>query len=587
MIVSVPGGLRGSLSVVTVLRVALAQLNPTVGDLDGNLAKMIEVYDRAEAAGCDLVAFPELATTGYPPEDLVLKPGFVADNLVALSKLAARTGRCAAVVGFVDQGRDLHNAAAVCANGEIVGRYHKRLLPNAAVFDEARYFTPGHLSDPLELYVVGGVKVGVSICEDIWSPFGPVAEQAAAGAELSININASPFHTGKATERERMLATRASDSHTAIVYVNQVGGQDELVFDGASVVFDHEGRLLARAPQFEESLLVVDVPVPPVYRKRLLDPRGRITESLLPTITVSEMPVVHDEPAASSITEPLDADRELYDALVLGTRDYCAKNGFSDVVIGLSGGIDSTIVACIAVDALGAEHVHGVSMPSRYSSDHSKSDAQLLADNLGIDFRTISIEPAFQAYLDMLAPSFEGREPGLTYENIQSRCRGQLLMALSNEFGWMVLTTGNKSEMAVGYFTIYGDSVGGYAVIKDVLKLRVYELCRYVNRVAGREIVPEDVITKPPSAELRPDQRDDQSLPPYEVLDPILQLYVEDDRTAAEIIELGHDEAMVRRITRLVDIAEYKRRQSPPGVRVSRKAFGKDRRLPITSGYRG
>ena len=587
MIVSVPGGLRGSLSVVTVLRVALAQLNPTVGDLDGNLAKMIEVYDRAEAAGCDLVAFPELATTGYPPEDLVLKPGFVADNLVALSKLAARTGRCAAVVGFVDQGRDLHNAAAVCANGEIVGRYHKRLLPNAAVFDEARYFTPGHLSDPLELYVVGGVKVGVSICEDIWSPFGPVAEQAAAGAELSININASPFHTGKATERERMLATRASDSHTAIVYVNQVGGQDELVFDGASVVFDHEGRLLARAPQFEESLLVVDVPVPPVYRKRLLDPRGRITESLLPTITVSETPVVHDEPAASSITEPLDADRELYDALVLGTRDYCAKNGFSDVVIGLSGGIDSTIVACIAVDALGAEHVHGVSMPSRYSSDHSKSDAQLLADNLGIDFRTISIEPAFQAYLDMLAPSFEGREPGLTYENIQSRCRGQLLMALSNEFGWMVLTTGNKSEMAVGYFTIYGDSVGGYAVIKDVLKLRVYELCRYVNRVAGREIVPEDVITKPPSAELRPDQRDDQSLPPYEVLDPILQLYVEDDRTAAEIIELGHDEAMVRRITRLVDIAEYKRRQSPPGVRVSRKAFGKDRRLPITSGYRG
>jgi NAD+ synthase (glutamine-hydrolysing) len=384
-----------------------------------------------------------------------------------------------------------------------------------------------------------------------------------------------------------MLATRASDSHTAIVYVNQVGGQDELVFDGASVVFDHEGRILARAPQFEESLLVVDVPVPPVYRKRLLDPRGRITESLLPAITVSETPVVHDEPAAASISEPLDADRELYDALVLGTRDYCAKNGFSDVVIGLSGGIDSTIVACIAVDALGAEHVHGVSMPSRYSSDHSKSDARLLADNLGIDFRTISIEPAFQAYLDMLASSFEGREPGLTYENIQSRCRGQLLMALSNEFGWMVLTTGNKSEMAVGYFTIYGDSVGGYAVIKDVLKLRVYELCRYVNRVAGREIVPEDVITKPPSAELRPDQRDDQSLPPYEVLDPILRLYVEDDRTAAEIIELGHDEAMVRRITRLVDIAEYKRRQSPPGVRVSRKAFGKDRRLPITSGYRG
>jgi NAD+ synthase (glutamine-hydrolysing) len=332
---------------------------------------------------------------------------------------------------------------------------------------------------------------------------------------------------------------------------------------------------------------VVDVPVPPVYRKRLLDPRGRLTEALLPVVHVSAAPVVHDEPAPTSVAEPLDPDRELYDALVLGTRDYCGKNGFSDVVIGLSGGIDSTLVACVAVDALGADHVHGVSMPSRYSSDHSRSDARRLADNLGIDMRTISIEPAFQAYIEMLAPSFEDREPGLTYENIQSRCRGQLLMALSNEFGWMVLTTGNKSEMAVGYFTIYGDSVGGYAVIKDVLKLQVYDLCRYVNRRAGREVVPEDVITKPPSAELRPDQRDDQSLPSYDVLDPILELYVEHDRTAGEIVELGHDEALVRRVTRLVDIAEYKRRQSPPGVRVSRKAFGKDRRLPITSGYRG
>jgi len=572
---------------VTVLRVGLAQLNPTVGDLDGNLTKLLDAYDRAEAAGCDIVAFPELSTTGYPPEDLVLKPGFVADNLEALSKLATRTGRCAAVIGFVDQGRDLYNAAAVCANGEVVGTYRKRLLPNTTVFDEARYFTPGAESDPLELFVIGGVKVGISICEDIWSPFGPVAVQAAAGAEVSININASPFHTGKAAERERMLATRASDSHTAIVYVNQVGGQDELVFDGGSLVFDHEGTLLARAPQFVEDLMIVDVPVPPVYRKRLLDPRGRITEALLPTLVVTTEPVVHDDSAPGAIAVALEADRELYDALVLGTRDYCTKNGFDDVVIGLSGGIDSTIVACIAVDALGAEHVHGVSMPSRYSSDHSKSDAQRLAENLEIDFRTISIEPAFSAYIDMLAPSFEGREPGLTYENIQSRCRGLLLMGLSNEFGWMALTTGNKSEVAVGYFTIYGDSVGGYGIIKDVLKTRVYDLCRYVNRAAGREIVPDDVITKPPSAELRPDQFDDQSLPPYEVLDPILQLYVEDDRTAGEITELGHDEAMVRRITRLVDIAEYKRRQTPPGVRVSRKAFGKDRRLPITNGYRG
>jgi NAD+ synthase (glutamine-hydrolysing) len=572
---------------VTVLRVALAQLNPVVGDLRGNLAKLIEAYDLAEAGGCDVVAFPELSTTGYPPEDLVLKPGFVTENLAVLEEFAARTGRCAAVVGFVDQDRDLYNAAAVCAGGRVVGRYHKRMLPNTTVFDEARYFTAGHRSDPLELYVIGGVKVGISICEDIWSPFGPVAEQAAAGAEVSININGSPFHTGKSQERERLLATRASDSHAAVVYVNQVGGQDELVFDGGSLVVDHEGTLLARAPQFVESLLVVDVPVPPVYRKRLLDPRGRLTETLLPTVVVSEEPVHHDTPAERCVAEVLDPDRELYDALVLGTRDYCRKNGFDDVVIGLSGGIDSTLVACVAVDALGADHVHGVSMPSRYSSDHSRSDAQELADRLGIEYRTISIEPAFQAYLDMLGPSFEGREPGLTYENIQSRCRGLLLMALSNEFGWMALTTGNKSEVAVGYFTIYGDSVGGYGVIKDVLKTRVYDLCRYVNRAAGREIVPESVITKPPSAELRPDQRDDQSLPPYEVLDPILRLYVEDDRTAAEIIELGHDEEIVRRVTRLVDIAEYKRRQSPPGVRVSRKAFGKDRRMPITSGYRG
>jgi NAD+ synthase (glutamine-hydrolysing) len=570
-----------------MLRVALAQLNLTVGDLDGNLARLSDAYDRAEAAGCDIVAFPELSTTGYPPEDLVLKPGFVADNLDVLAKLAARTKRCAAVVGFVDQDRDLYNAAAVCANGEIVGTYRKRLLPNNSVFDEARYFTAGDASDPLELYVIGGVKIGISICEDIWSPFGALSEQAAAGAELNVNINASPFSFGKGAVRERMLATRATDSHCAVVYVNQVGGQDELVFDGASLVFDHEGTLLARGTQFADELLIVDVPIPPVYRKRLLDPRGRATRALLPTIEVTTSPIVQSEPAHGTIASAFDDDRELYDALVLGTRDYCSKNGFTDVVIGLSGGIDSTIVACIATDALGADHVHGVSMPSRYSSDHSKSDAELLAANLGIEYRTIPIEPAFQAYLDMLAPSFEGREPGLTYENIQSRCRGQTLMALSNEFGWMVLTTGNKSEMAVGYFTIYGDSVGGYGVIKDVLKTRVYDLCRYVNRTAGREIVPENVITKPPSAELRPDQRDDQSLPPYDVLDPILELYIEDDRTAGEIIELGHDEAIVRRITRLVDIAEYKRRQCPPGVRVSLKAFGKDRRLPITNGYRG
>ncbi len=548
---------------------------------------MIAAYRRADDQGCDIVAFPELSMTGYPPEDLVLKPGFVADNRAALDRFAAQTGECVAVVGFVDQDRDIYNAAAVCANGHVLGTYHKRLLPNNAVFDEQRYFMGGGEADPLELYLIAGVKVGISICEDIWSPFGPLAEQAAAGAEVNINLNASPFRTEKDQVREQLVSTRAADSHCAVVYVNQVGGQDELVFDGGSFAVDHEGSLLARAPQFVDDVMVVDVPVPPVYRKRLLDPRGRATTALLPVVEVSTSSRRPDGPLLAPVAEPLPSDRELYDALVLGTRDYCSKNGFSDVVIGLSGGVDSTLVACIAADALGADHVHGVSMPSRYSSDHSKSDAALLAENLGIDYRTISIEPAFGAYQEMLAESFAGREIGLTDENIQSRCRGQVLMALSNEFGWMVLTTGNKSEMAVGYFTIYGDSVGGYAVIKDVLKLRVYDLCRYVNDAAGREVVPVDVITKPPSAELRPDQRDDDSLPPYDVLDPILELYVEHDRTAGEIVDLGHPEELVRRITRLVDIAEYKRRQCPPGVRVSAKAFGKDRRMPITSGYRG
>ena len=412
--------------------------------------------------------------------------------------------------------------------------------------------------------------------------------QAAGGAQLSVNINGSPYHWEKDAGRERMVATRAQDAHTPIVYVNQIGAQDELVFDGGSFVVDAEGRLLARAPQFVEELMIVDVAVPPGYRHRLLDPRGKRTDVALPVVHVSSHSRRPDAAIAESpIAQPLDSDEELFQALVLGTRDYCRKNGFTDVVIGLSGGIDSTLVAVIAAEALGAEHVHGVSMPSRYSSEHSKSDAEKLAVNLGVDYRTISIEAAFQAYLDMLATSFSGRSPGLTYENLQSRCRGQLLMALSNEFGWMVLTTGNKSEMAVGYFTIYGDSVGGYAVIKDVLKTRVYDICRYVNRAAGRELIPAAVIDKPPSAELRPDQRDDQSLPPYEVLDPILQLYVEQDWTAAEIIEAGHDEAIVRRVTRLVDLAEYKRFQCPPGVRVTVKAFGRDRRLPITNAYRG
>lgn len=544
------------------VRIGLAQLNPTVGDLAGNRALIADAYRRAVEAGCHIVAFPELSITGYPPEDLVLKPGFVRDNHAVLHELAAVTTECVAVIGFVDSGDGadpgsgrpvLHNAAAVCVNGEVVSVYRKRLLPNYDVFDEERTFQPG--SGDHRLIKVNGIEVGVSICEDIWRADGPVSAQAALGARVNININGSPFHVGKLAERERMLSERARDNSCVIVYVNQVGGQDELVFDGASMVFDATGNLLARAPQFVPDLMVVDIDV--------------------------------NESQPSTIEPALHRTAELYEALVLGTRDYVRKNKFTDVVIGLSGGIDSSLVAAVAVDALGAEHVHGVSMPSRYSSDGSKSDAYELAEALGIEVRTISIEPVFQSYLQILDPSFEGRPADLTEENLQSRCRGQILMALSNKFGWMVLTTGNKSEMAVGYFTIYGDSVGGYAVIKDVLKLDVFALSRYVNDRAGRTIIPEAVLTKPPSAELRPDQRDDQSLPPYEVLDPILSLYVEQDRTAAEIIELGHAEDIVRRIARLVDLNEYKRRQCPPGVRVSEKAFGKDRRLPITNGYRG
>jgi NAD+ synthase (glutamine-hydrolysing) len=567
------------------LRVALCQINTVVGDLDGNVARILAALDDAEAAGADLAAFPELAITGYPPEDLVLKPGFVADNRAALAKVAARTGRCAAIVGFVDAGRDLHNAAAVCQGGEVAGVYRKRVLPNYAVFDEQRYFTPG--ADPPDLYVIGGVAVGVSICEDAWSPNGPIAEQGLGGAELVVNINASPYFEGRLAGRERMLATRAADASCALVYVNQVGGQDELVFDGASMVLDADGNVLARAGQFTDETMVVDVDVRAAFRKRLLDPRGRVRTTPLREIELSSAPTADGDARPPVVTPMLSPVAEVYEALVLGTRDYVRKNGFTDVVLGMSGGIDSSLVACVATDAIGPEHVHGVLMPSRYSSDDSLSDAEALAEALGLDRRVIPIEPAFTAFLDLLDPSFHGREPDLTEENLQSRVRGVLLMALSNKFGWLVLTTGNKSEMAVGYSTLYGDSAGGFAVIKDVFKLQVYDLCRFVNVRAGHPIVPEGVLTKPPTAELRPEQRDDQSLPPYEILDPVLEAYVEHDRTAAELIAAGYDEALVRRITRLVDLAEYKRRQSPPGVRVSGKAFGKDRRLPITNGYRG
>lgn len=541
------------------VRVGMAQLNQTVGDLAGNSERIRANYKEAEATGCHIVVFPELAVTGYPPEDLVLKPQFVRDNISTLRDLASDTRECAALIGFVDE-RDgkLFNAVALCKDGEVVHVYHKQLLPNYSVFDEERYFTPG----PREVngvtagvFTLGDTTVAMSICEDIWWNDGPVARQAQAGARINFNVNGSPYHDGKHLNRESMLSERAREGNCAIVYVNQVGGQDELIFDGSSVVVDATGNVASRCPSFVSHFQCVDISF--------------------------DGKTVNGE-----IVKFEDDIERMYDALVLGTRDYVHKNGFTDVVIGLSGGIDSSIVAAIAVDALGVDHVHGVAMPSRYSSQGSLDDAEQLAKNLGIDHRVISIEPAFASYLEMLAPSFVGRDPDLTEENLQSRCRGMTLMGLSNKFNWMVLTTGNKSEMAVGYFTIYGDSAGGYAVIKDVFKLEVFALSRYVNTRAGREIIPETVLTKPPSAELRPDQRDDQSLPAYEELDPILRLYIDDDKSVPEIVAQGFNVDVVSRIARLVDINEYKRRQCAPGVRVSTKAFGKDRRMPITNGYR-
>jgi NAD+ synthase (glutamine-hydrolysing) len=574
---------------VHVLRVALCQIDAVVGDLEGNVDTILSRLKEAEAQGCHLAVFPELAVTGYPPEDLLLKPAFVADNRAALERLAAETGRCAAVVGFVDAERDLFNAAAVCAGGRVVGTYRKRVLPNYAVFDEQRYFAPG--TDELRLFLVGGVRVGVSICEDSWDPDGPILEQAAGGAELIVNLNASPYHAGRQVERERMLATRAADSSCALVYVNLVGGQDELVFDGASVVFGADGGLLARAPQLVEHTMVLDVEARPVFRKRLLDPRGRERSPALPVVVVSE--AGEQTPPAERLRPPvcpvLDPVHEVYEALVLGLRDYVGKNGFTDVVFGLSGGVDSSLVAAVAADAVGPEHVHAVALPSRYSSAGSVTDAEVLAGRLGIGLTTIAIEPAHAAMLEMLEGELEGPGAGVAEENLQGRIRANLLMALANARpGWLVLICGNKSELAVGYTTIYGvDMAGGFAVIKDVPKTLVYALCRDRNRRAGEELIPEAVLTKPPSAELRPDQRDDQSLPPYEVLDPVVEAYVGGDLTAAELVEAGFAPDVVELVVDLVDGAEWKRRQSPPGVRVSTKAFGKDRRLPITNRYRG
>jgi NAD+ synthase (glutamine-hydrolysing) len=566
------------------LRVAAAQLNLVVGDLEGNAARILAAYEEADEAGCDLVAFPELAITGYPPEDLLLRPAFVAQAAEALDKVASRTGRAAAVVGFPEADRDLYNSVAVCAHGKVQGIYRKHLLPNYAVFDEQRYFESWPVDGPL--FVVGGVRVGISICEDAWSPSGPLLTQAAAGAELMVNVNASPYYAGRLRERETMLATRAADASVPVLYVNLVGGQDELVFDGASMLFDEGGHLVARATQFTEDLLICDVDVRPAFRRRALDPRGRMRVPQLPEVMVSE-PQIQGPSHGARIEVPDEPVREVYEALVLGTRDYVIKNGFTDVLIGLSGGIDSALVAVIAAEALGPEHVVAVLMPSRFSSEGSVTDADALVANLGIRALTVPIERAHAAFIDMLAEPFAGTDEGLAEENLQARVRGTILMTISNKFGWLVLTTGNKSEMATGYSTLYGDMAGGFAVIKDVPKMLVYALARDCNERAGRPLIPEAIIEKPPSAELRPDQRDSDSLPDYAQLDPIVEGYVEDDESAAELVARGHDADTVRRVARLVDRNEYKRRQAPPGVRVSPKAFGKDRRLPITNRWPG
>jgi NAD+ synthase (glutamine-hydrolysing) len=571
---------------VQPLRIALAQINTTVGDLRGNVGKILERVASARSLGADLVVFPELAVTGYPPEDLLLKPQFIEANREALNEVAAAAGDLLVVVGFVDRQDDIYNAVAVCQDGEVVAVAHKSYLPNYGVFDEERYFRAGEGPSVLSW---DDLTFGVNVCEDIWYPGGPTEAQAfVGGAQLIINISASPYHAGKGRFRERMLATRAADNGAVIAFCNLVGGQDELVFDGQSLVFDAGGELLARGKAFEEDLVAVDLDLRSVFNRRLHDPRrrkGRVAvDGGVRFVSLPGAPSTAGKPELDShVALPLEGPEEIYRALVVGTRDYVRKNGFERVVMGLSGGIDSSLTAAVAADALGPENVIGVRMPSRYTSDLSNDDAAALAENLGIRLLTVAIEPAFKAYLGMLEGPFAGTEPGVAEENLQARVRGNLLMALSNKFGWLVLTTGNKSEMSVGYATLYGDMAGGFAVIKDLFKGLVYELARWRN--AQSPVIPESAITRPPTAELRPNQRDSDSLPPYELLDPILEAYVEEDRSVEEIVVQGFDEGVVRRVVRMVDRAEYKRRQAPPGVKITSRAFGRDRRLPITNHF--
>ena len=573
------------------MRLALAQINTVVGDLDGNRERILGRLAEAREAEADLVLFPELAVTGYPPEDLLLRPGFIRAAERSLEEIARAARGIVALVGTPHFDRDLYNACAVCAAGEIKGIYRKRFLPNYGVFDEDRYFAPGR---DLFLLEHGDVLIGPTICEDVWQPGPPATELALAGAQLITNLSASPFHLGKEREREQMLATRARDNVAFIAFVNAVGGQDELVFDGHSVVLDDNGEVLARAPGFEETLLVVDVEPTVAIARRLRDVRPRALardrgEPLdLQTIHVgSPRASSNGKPAEPQIAPLLDDLEQMRRGLELALRDYVDKNGFQEVVVGVSGGIDSALTAALAVEALGPERVHLVSMPSRFSSEATRSDARRLAENLGTDFRELPIEPMVEAFESVLAESFAGHERDLAEENVQARIRGVLLMALSNKLGWLVVTTGNKSELAVGYATLYGDMAGGFALLKDVFKTDVFRLARHLNERAGRELVPQTTIDRAPSAELRADQLDEDSLPPYSALDQVLEAYVELDRSREDLMTDGFDPDTVERALGLIDRAEYKRRQAPPGVKLRPKAFGRDRRVPITNRWRG
>ena len=577
------------------MKIALAQINPTVGDLKGNAERIIEQTRRATAAGAAVVAFPELAICGYPPEDLVLKDYFVADCREAVLDVAAACPQGVTLVGLpIRENGAVYNAAAVLTEGHVAGLYRKVWLPNYAVFDEKRYFTPGERVAVLQ---IGEMKLGITICEDIWEENGPWSVTASGGAvDVVVNLSMSPYHLGKGRQREAMLSERARTAQAYVCYVNGVGGQDELVFDGQSLVFDPRGALMGRAVQFEEELLLVDVLPGSRDGARAAAHVGGPWP--VDTIAVESAPytecAVHSEGAsttsssAPALHEPLCAEGEVYRALCLAVKDYAGKNGFARVVMGISGGIDSALTACVAADALGVDKVTAVSMPSRYSSVGTKSDARITAERLGVQFYQIPIEDVYASYLDILAPYLDVAAPGVTEQNIQARIRGNLLMALSNRFGWLVLTTGNKSETAVGYATLYGDMAGGFAVLKDVPKTLVYRLARYRNSLgptAGP--IPESTIERAPSAELAPGQTDQDTLPPYEVLDRIIDAYVVRDESLDEIVALGIDRAVVKRVLAMIDGNEYKRRQGAPGVRITPKAFGKDRRLPITNRYRG